>query len=189
MEKQEIDAWRKGHRRLQGQHQANEQQEHTPDPYGPRPMELDATQSALSKEEREQQQRNRLCFYYRKLGHMLKDCKQKPKEGQQYKNKQLRATAEFCATRGAYNMTGAITLKKRSNKWLRKLFKKCITLNDDEIKQELREEDSTEYKSAKSDWPAKTPSILTATNQESPTSDGYSSIEWENITPEELVRK
>jgi hypothetical protein len=31
--------------------------------------------------------------------------------------------------------------------------------------------------------------MLAATNQESLTSDGYSSIEWENITPEELVRK
>jgi hypothetical protein len=31
-------------------------------------------------------------------------------------------------------MTGAITLKKRSNERLRKLFKKCTTLNDDEIK-------------------------------------------------------
>jgi hypothetical protein len=50
MEKREIDAWRKGHGRLQGQHR-----ERAPDPYGPRPMELDATQMALSKEEREQQ--------------------------------------------------------------------------------------------------------------------------------------
>jgi hypothetical protein len=53
IEKREIDAWRKGHRRLQGQHQANEQQERAPDLYGPRPMELDATQLVLSKEERE----------------------------------------------------------------------------------------------------------------------------------------
>jgi hypothetical protein len=81
---------------------------------------------------------------------MLKDCKQKPKEGQQYKNKQLRATAEFYATRGAYDTTSAITPKKRSNKQLRKLFKKCITLNNNKIKQELREEDSTKYRSAKS---------------------------------------
>jgi hypothetical protein len=46
-------------------------------------------------------------------------------------------TAEFCATRGAYNMTGTITPKKRSNEQLRKLFKECITLSDDEIEQEL----------------------------------------------------
>jgi hypothetical protein len=44
-----------------------------------------------------------------------------------------------------------MTLKKRSNEQLRKLFKECITLDDDKIKQELREEDSTEYRSAKSD--------------------------------------
>jgi hypothetical protein len=152
-------------------------------------MELDATQTALSKEERERRRRDKLCFRCGKPGHMSKDCKQKPKEGQQYKNKQLRATAEFCATRGAYDTTGAMTPKKRSNERLRKLFKECTTLDDDEIEQELREEDSTEYGSAKSDWPAETPSMLAATNQESPTSDGYSSIEWENVTPEELVRK
>jgi hypothetical protein len=53
MEKREIDAWRKGHGRLQGQHRANKKWERAPDPYRPRPMELDATQTALSKEERE----------------------------------------------------------------------------------------------------------------------------------------
>jgi hypothetical protein len=60
--------------------------------------------------------------------------------------------AELCATRGAYDMTGAMTPKKRSNEWLRKLFKECTTLDDDEIEQELQEEeDSTEYESANSD--------------------------------------
>jgi hypothetical protein len=44
-----------------------------------------------------------------------------------------------------------MTLKKRSNERLRKLFKECITLDDDEIEQELQEEDSTEYGSTKSD--------------------------------------
>jgi hypothetical protein len=48
-------------------------------------------------------------------------------------------------------MTSAMTPKKRSNKRLRKLFKECTTLNDNEIEQELREEDSTKYGSAKSD--------------------------------------
>jgi ribosomal protein S4 len=64
---------------------------------------------------------------------MSKDCKQEPRKGQQHKGKQLRATAEFCATRGAYNTTSTITPKKRSNKQLRKLFKECMTLSDDKI--------------------------------------------------------
>jgi hypothetical protein len=58
---------------------------------------------------------------------------------------------EFCATRGAYNIISIITPKKRSNKWLRKLFKEYTTLSDDEIKQELQEEDSTKYRSINSD--------------------------------------
>jgi hypothetical protein len=53
MEKQEINAWRKGHGWLWGQYQANKQWEHALDLYRLRPIELDATQSALSKEERE----------------------------------------------------------------------------------------------------------------------------------------
>jgi hypothetical protein len=47
-------------------------------------------------------------------------------------------------------MTSTITLKKRSNKQLRKLFKECITLSNDEIEQELQEEDSTKYESVNS---------------------------------------
>jgi hypothetical protein len=31
--------------------------------------------------------------------------------------------------------------------------------------------------------------MLAATNQELPTSNGYSSIKWENVTPKELVHK
>jgi hypothetical protein len=47
------------------------------DPYGPWLMELDATQqTALSKEEREQQRKEKLCFQCRKLGHMVNTCKQ-----------------------------------------------------------------------------------------------------------------
>jgi hypothetical protein len=30
-----------------------------------------------------------------------------------------------------------MTPKKRSNEWLRKLFKECTTLNNNEIEQEL----------------------------------------------------
>jgi hypothetical protein len=61
-------------------------------------------------------------------------------------------TAELCATRGAYDMTSTMTPKKRSNERLRKLFKECMILNDDEIEQELQEEeDSTKYESVNSD--------------------------------------
>jgi hypothetical protein len=45
--------------------------------------------------------------------------------------------AELCATRGAYDMTGAIILEKRSNEQLRKLFKEYITLDDNKIEKEL----------------------------------------------------
>jgi hypothetical protein len=69
---------------------------------------------------------------------------------------------EFYTTRGAYNITSTITLRKRSNEWLRKLFKECTTLSDDKIKQELWEEDSTEYRSINSDWPAKDLNVLVA---------------------------
>jgi transposase InsO family protein len=161
------------------------------DPYGPRPMELDATQqTALSKEERERRRRDKLCFRCGKPGHMSKDCKQGPRKGQQHKGKQLRATAELCATRGAYDTTGATTPKKKSNERLRKLFKECTTLDDDEIEQELQEEeDSTEYESANGDWSAKNSNVLAATNQEPPTSDEESSNEWEDVTPEGVIRR
>jgi hypothetical protein len=87
MEKREIDAWRKGHGQLRGQHWANEKRERAPDLYGLRPMELDATQMVLSKEEREWRRWDKLCFHCGKLGYMLKDCKQEPRKGQQYKGK------------------------------------------------------------------------------------------------------
>jgi hypothetical protein len=57
--------------------------------------------------------------------------------------------AEFYITRGAYNIISTMTLKKRSNKQLRKLFKEYITLNNNKIKQELWEGDSTKYRSIK----------------------------------------
>jgi hypothetical protein len=86
-------------------------------------------------------------------------------------------------------MTGAITLKKRSNERLRKLFKECMTLSDDEIEQELWEEDSTEYESANGDWPVKDLNVLAATNLELPTSDEESSNEWEDVMPEGVIRR
>lgn len=65
--------------------------------------------------------------------------------------------------RNRYNTTNTIKTKK-SNEWLRKLYKECTNLSNEEIKIELEKEDSTNYKSAKDDWSAKDLNILTATN-------------------------
>ncbi|KAH2283424.1 hypothetical protein KXW82_006749, partial [Aspergillus fumigatus] len=107
------------------------------DPYGPQPMELDATQqSTLSNEEGERRRKERLCFRCGKPGHMSKDCKQQPRKGKN--EKQLRATKELSATtdRGGYDTTGTIKPRKRTNKLsavrsneqLRKLYKECTSL-------------------------------------------------------------
>jgi hypothetical protein len=61
-------------------------------------------------------------------------------------------------------MTGAMTPKKRSDKQLRKLYKECISLSNEEIEMELENEDSTEYESINSDWPIKDLNVLAATN-------------------------
>jgi hypothetical protein len=92
-----------------------------------------------------------LYFYCGKPGYISKDYKQEPRKGQQYKGKQLRAIVEFYATRGAYNITSAITPKKRSDERLRKLYKECTSLSNEEIEMELEKEDSTEYESITSD--------------------------------------
>jgi hypothetical protein len=124
MEKREIDAWRRGHGRLRGQHRANEKRERVSDPYGPRPMELDATHTALSNEERERRRKEKLCFRCGKPGHMSKDCRKNPGKGKQQEKKQMRATKELSATigRNGYDTTGTIKPKK-SNERLRKLYK------------------------------------------------------------------
>jgi hypothetical protein len=44
-------------------------------------------------------------------------------KGQQDKPKQLRATAEFCATRGAYETAGVLTAKKKSDERPRNCLK------------------------------------------------------------------
>ena len=77
------------------------------DPYGPRPMELDATQQKplVSYQERERRKKEKLCFTCGKPGHMTKDCKQRQSarpQQQKHSTKQLHATQE----RGAYDTTG-----------------------------------------------------------------------------------
>jgi hypothetical protein len=80
-----------------------------------------------------------------------------------------------------------MTPRKRSNERLRKLYKECTSLNNEEIEMELEKEDSTEYESANGDWPVKDSNVLAATNQEPPTSDEESSNEWEDVTPEGVI--
>jgi hypothetical protein len=52
--------------------------------------------------------------------------------------------------------------KGRSDERLRKLYKECISLSNEEIKMELKKEVSTDHEN--DDWPAKDLNILTATN-------------------------
>ena len=77
------------------------------DPYGPRPMELDATQQKpfVSSKEQERRRQGKLCFACGKPGHMMRDCRQRQNarpQQQRNNNKQLHATQE----RGAYDTTG-----------------------------------------------------------------------------------
>jgi hypothetical protein len=65
--------------------------------------------------------------------------------------------------RNGYNTTGTIKPKKVDER-LRKLYKECTSLSDEEIEMELKKENSTNYKSANSDWPAKNSTVLAATN-------------------------
>ncbi|KAF7139709.1 hypothetical protein CNMCM5793_007503 [Aspergillus hiratsukae] len=126
------------------------------DPYGPQPMELDATQqSALSNEERERRRKERLCFRCGKPGHMSKDCKQQSRKGKH--EKQLRATKELSATmdRGAYDTTGTVKLREKTNvlsakrrEQLRRLYQDWTNLSDEEIEQEIKAEYFTDCEEA-----------------------------------------
>jgi hypothetical protein len=44
-----------------------------------------------------------------------------------------------------------MTPKKRSDERLRKLYKECMSLSNEEIEMELKKEDSTEYESVNGD--------------------------------------
>ncbi|GFF57017.1 gag-pol polyprotein [Aspergillus lentulus] len=160
-------------------------------------MELDATQqTALSDKERERRRKEKLCFRCRKPGHMSNTCKQQTWKGKQGGKKQLQATKELSATigRDGYDTTGSGVIigtirPKKVNKQLRRLYKDCTTLSDEEIKVELKKEDSTDYESTNNDWPTRDSNVLAATNQKSPNSDADSLIDWENITPGGLIHQ
>jgi hypothetical protein len=99
----------------------------------------------------------------------------------------MRAIKELSATasRDGYDTTSIITLKKVDEQ-LRKLYKECISLSNEEIEEELKKEGSTNYKSANNDWPAKDSNVLAATNQDASTSEDDDN-EWEDITPEGVI--
>ncbi|GMF82058.1 unnamed protein product [Aspergillus oryzae] len=102
MEKRDNEAWRKGSHRPKGQYKSNDQRERTGakhnDPYGLKPMELDATEGqgqsrGISQKERERRKREKLCYNCGKAGHMSKDCRQKRNSHQpNRKPQQINAT-------------------------------------------------------------------------------------------------
>jgi hypothetical protein len=105
MQKKEVEGWRRGngrptHHRFQSQRQQQQRPNRNSDPYGPRPMELDAAR--LPDEEQKRRKDNRLCFNCGKPGHMSRDCRSKRDDK---KPQQLRATQEktqrLCATQEA----------------------------------------------------------------------------------------
>ncbi|OQE16980.1 hypothetical protein PENSTE_c022G07598 [Penicillium steckii] len=104
MEKREVEGWRRGsgrpsHHRFQPQRPPQPRFSRNSDPYGPRPMELDAAR--LPAEEQKRRKDNKLCFNCGKPGHMSRDCRSKRENGK--KPQQLRAAQEkesqrLCAT-------------------------------------------------------------------------------------------
>ncbi|EKV17987.1 Retrotransposon polyprotein, putative [Penicillium digitatum PHI26] len=95
-ERKEMDQWKRGktHGLNRFGHGRRENRApRDPDPYGPKPMELDATQ----EEQKERRQKN-LCFTCGKPGHRAFECKQKkPFEKRQHMRatrEELRATRE-----------------------------------------------------------------------------------------------
>lgn len=94
LEKQEVESWKQG-QLPQGIYQSNEKQNALPwnqgysDPYGPRPMELDATQQwpTVSMQEKEWRLKEKCCFTCEKSGHMRKDCQMRQQKTQSQWNK------------------------------------------------------------------------------------------------------
>lgn len=98
--------WHGQRNRRNGNYRANDRRPAQPrsqgydDPYGPKPMELDATKpQRVSQQERERRKKERLCYNCGKPGHMSKDCRQKKE--QREPRQQLRATREASETQEA----------------------------------------------------------------------------------------
>jgi hypothetical protein len=70
------------------------------DPYGPRPMDLDATRhKKITEEEKKRRLRDHLCLYCGNEGHTAWNCPNKRNLGKKNFNYQLRATQEVLVER------------------------------------------------------------------------------------------
>lgn len=113
MEKKEVEQFRRGNHRGPGRFQprgqryeANQKAPRHQDPYGPRPMELDAIQ--LPRQEQDRRKKERLCFKCGKPGHMIKDCRVKTDDS---RKQQLRATQEMQQLRASQEEQDEASIK------------------------------------------------------------------------------
>jgi transposase InsO family protein len=131
-ERQEMDQWKKGKSHGFNRYNSGRRDYHRPardsDPYGPKPMELDAT-----REEQDERKKKNLCFNCGKPGHRARECKQKKSYD---KRPQLRATREeLRATQESQNDWD----------WGNRLHERLLSVwTDQEAEQGLRQYDSAE---------------------------------------------
>lgn len=100
-EEREMKQWRRNPGRGDsGRFRRHERPQRNNDPYGPRPMELDAVR--LPDEEQRRRKEKNLCFKCGKPGHRSRECKKRDERPHQ-----IRATKEKL-DRGAYDTTGVV---------------------------------------------------------------------------------
>lgn len=90
----EARQWRSGKHRSYGRYQSNEKRRVTKrDPYGPEPMEIDATDQKNKGKKPE-----RKCYYCDQTGHMVRNCKKRKQDQLRKRNNekpQIKATDEI----------------------------------------------------------------------------------------------